>query len=129
MSSTRVIISSANLFWIGAISSQLDPSLIIIKGQICTVFICVTRFDSDSSNSYLIVQGPHKFTDTISQDLIILSSLNGSFPSLTTLVDLISLHVLKVNVVFLHSVDRPGHLKLALTVSSNLLDPGCCGFS
>ena len=126
MSSTKVAISSAYLFLITAISGQLDPSSIIVKVQICTVFVCIATSGSTSSNSHLILQVPHRSTDSSSQGLMILSSLNGSSPSLTTLVNFISLHVLHVAVTSLHNVDRPGHVKLALTLSSNLLDPGCC---
>ena len=44
ISSTRVAISSVYLFWMGAVSGQLDPLSMIFKAQICTIFICVAQF-------------------------------------------------------------------------------------
>lgn len=112
-----------------AISGQPDPSSAIVKAQICTVFICLAQVGSYSLNSHLIFQGWHESNDSISHGLIILSSLNGSFPSLTTLVIFNLLHVLQVDVIFLHGIDKPEYTKFALTLSSNLLDHWCCRLS
>ena len=124
-SSTNVAISSAYLLFIAAISGQLEPSSIIVKAQICTVFVCCCTPSSDFSNSYFIFHGPHKSTESSSQGLIILSSRSGSLPSLTTFVFCISLHVLHVAVISLQRMNRSGHVKFARTLSSNLLTPGC----
>ena len=125
MSFTNVAISSAYLFYMAAITGQLDPLSIIVKTKIFIVFVCTSTSGYTSSNSHLIFQSPHMFTERSSQGLIFLSSLNGGFPSFTTFVSFILLHVLQVEVMSLHSLDSPGHVKLALTLSSNLLDPGC----
>ena len=113
------------IFLIANISSQLDAWSIIVTTLIYTVFIYIETSGSTSSKSHFIFQEPYRSTNSSSQDLMILSSLNGRFLSLTTLVDfIISLHVLHVAVISLHKGDIPRHVMLALTFSSDLLYPG-----
>ena len=125
ISSTNVAISFAYLFSIAAISSQLEPSSIIVRVHICTVFVCFYTPSSASSNAHFILHGPHKSTKSSSQGLIILLSRSGSLSSLTTLVSFISLHVSQVAVSSLQRMVIPCHMKLDRTLSSSLLAPGC----
>ena len=118
MLSINVILSSAYLISIAVISGQLEPSSIIVRSHIYTVFVHYCTPSSASSNSHLIFHGPHKSTQSSSQDLIILQFRSGSLPSLMTLVNLISLHVLHVAV----NLD---HVNFARELSFSLLAPGC----
>ena len=111
-SSTNVAIFSAFLLVIATISGQLDPSSIIVTAQILTVFVCVATPSSAS-------------TESNSQGLITLTSLSGIFPSFTTFVSFISELISHLPVISLQRFPIPGHVKLALTLSSSLLESGC----
>ena len=118
----------------GAISGHDEASSIMVSAQICTTVVFrVNDFlffvALDLANVHLICHGPHKSTDNKSKGFKSYSCLIGNCSSFTTFVNLFLLQLSQLLVNSFAIIDKPGHVKLLLTLSSNLLPPGCIKFS